>query len=204
MADNDRYTFREGTTSTGLIRQVSCQDEDAWRRLTLIYGRLVLHWCSQADLQPADRADVFQDVFAAVARHIDSFQHDRARGSFRGWLRTIVRSKIADIYRSRSREPVGAGGTGSLRRLHDVADALEESPDTVESEIPLVVREALSLIEAEFEPRTWNAFWRAAADGIAVAAVAQELGMTPAAVRKAKSRVLRRLRQEMGECGTTI
>ena len=61
----------------------------------------------------------------------------------------------------------------------------------------LLVNEALSLIQAEFQERTWTAFWRTAADGVPTDAVAEELGMTPAGVRKAKSRVLGRLRHEL-------
>jgi RNA polymerase sigma-70 factor (ECF subfamily) len=42
-------------------------------------------------------------------------------------------------------------------------------------------------------------FWRTVVQGYSPPALAQELGVTPAAVRQAKSRVLRRLKQEMGE-----
>jgi len=58
---------------------------------------------------------------------------------------------------------------------------------------------ALELIRAEFEDRTWQAFWRVTVDGQPTKDVAQELGVTPSAVRLAKSRVLRRLREELGD-----
>jgi RNA polymerase sigma-70 factor (ECF subfamily) len=59
--------------------------------------------------------------------------------------------------------------------------------------------QALGLIRDEFEQRTWQAFWRMAVDNRTSAEVAGELGMTTNAVRMAKSRVLRRLREELGE-----
>ncbi|MEZ6101764.1 MAG: hypothetical protein R3E01_22750 [Pirellulaceae bacterium] len=46
---------------------------------------------------------------------------------------------------------------------------------------------------------TWDAFWRTAVLGQATADVADELGMTAAAVRKAKSRTLQRLRRQLGD-----
>ena len=52
------------------------------------------------------------------------------------------------------------------------------------------------LIRTEFEERTWRAFWAAAVDGRPAAEVAAELGMSPGAVYIAKSRVLKRLREE--------
>src|SRR6516164_4011555 len=59
-----------------------------------------------------------------------------------------------------------------------------------------VFRCLLDLIEAEFEPATRRAFRRLALDGASGAEVADELGMSVAAVYVAKSRVLQRIRQE--------
>ena len=50
-----------------------------------------------------------------------------------------------------------------------------------------------------FEERTWTAFWRVTIDNRSTADVAAELGISANAVRLAKSHVLRRLREEMGE-----
>ena len=62
-----------------------------------------------------------------------------------------------------------------------------------------LLRRALELIRGEFEGRTWEAFWRAAVEGQSPDLIAADMGVTPAAVRKAKSRVLLRLRQEIGD-----
>ena len=62
----------------------------------------------------------------------------------------------------------------------------------------LLVRRALGLLRTDFEENTWRAFWRTAVDGLPAAEVADELNMSSAAVRKAKSRVLQRLREELG------
>jgi RNA polymerase sigma-70 factor, ECF subfamily len=60
---------------------------------------------------------------------------------------------------------------------------------------------ALDMIRAEFEPRTWQAFWQTTIDDRAPKDVAADLGMSPGAVRVAKSRVLHRLREELGDLG---
>jgi RNA polymerase sigma-70 factor (ECF subfamily) len=57
----------------------------------------------------------------------------------------------------------------------------------------------LALIREEFEERTWTAFWQTAVDGRAPKDVAADLSMSPGAVRVAKSRVLHRLREELGD-----
>jgi RNA polymerase sigma-70 factor (ECF subfamily) len=55
----------------------------------------------------------------------------------------------------------------------------------------------LDLVRAEFESHTWEAFRRVAIERQSSARVAVDLGMSIAAVYQAKSRVLRRLRQEL-------
>lgn len=58
---------------------------------------------------------------------------------------------------------------------------------------------ALELIRSEFEDKTFEAFRQSAVEGRAADDIAADLGMSPGAVRVAKSRVLRRLRLELGE-----
>ena len=48
------------------------------------------------------------------------------------------------------------------------------------------------------EETTWKACWECVVAGKPAAAVARDLGLTVAAVYAAKSRVLRRLREELG------
>lgn len=62
-----------------------------------------------------------------------------------------------------------------------------------------VVARALKQIQSGFQASTWLAFWRVVADGQSPTVVAEEMGLTAAAVRQAKSRVLRRLRQQLGD-----
>jgi RNA polymerase sigma-70 factor (ECF subfamily) len=75
---------------------------------------------------------------------------------------------------------------------------VEENGAPAEAESELLHR-ALEMIRGEFEPKTWQAFWQTAVEGRAAADVAADLGMTPGAVRVAKSRVLHRLRADLGE-----
>jgi len=57
----------------------------------------------------------------------------------------------------------------------------------------------LETIRDQFEPRTWDAFWRVVVDEQPVSDVARALTMRPGTVRVAKCRVLHRLRQELGD-----
>jgi len=185
-------------TSPTLLQRAQANQAGAWERLVELYGPLVYHWCGRSQLAPEDTADVFQEVFRAVAGHIADFRRDRPGDSFRGWLRTIARNKIRDHFRRAQDQPRAVGGTDAQQRLQAVPEAM--LPDDDPSEADVVRRQlqrALELIRGDFEERTWNAFWQVQMEGRGTDEVSAELGMTAAAVRKAKLRVLRRLRQEV-------
>ncbi len=189
-----------GSTSSSLLHRVVGHDEEAWRRLVQLYGPLVNFWIQQAKLQSADANDVFQEVFRAVAQGIGKFSKDRPNGSFRGWLRTITRSKVADHFRKVQKEPPAAGGSNAYEQLQERAAWESSSEDAGESKAVQQLRlRALELVRGEFEQRTWEMFWRVTVDSHSTKDVAQELGVSADAVRVAKWRVLRRLREELGD-----
>jgi RNA polymerase sigma-70 factor (ECF subfamily) len=104
------------------------------------------------------------------------------------------------MYRRRTQgKPRGEGGSDAWRDLNEVADPLA-GPDPEESaQVGQVYRRALELVHGEFEERTWQAFWRCVVEGCSPAVLAVDLGVTPAAIRQSRSRVLRRLKQEVGD-----
>lgn len=186
------------TTSLSLLARAQARQAGAWERLVELYGPLVYHWCRQCHLPDADTADVVQEVFQAVAVHLERFRRTQAGDTFRGWLRTITRNKIRDHFRDRQHHPAAAGGSEVHEQFMQVPDPL--LPDSDPSEEDLKRRQLLQALEwivGDFEPRTWQAFWKVQVEGQHTAAVARELKMTAAAVRKAKYRVLQRLREEL-------
>jgi RNA polymerase sigma-70 factor (ECF subfamily) len=189
-------------TSRSLLEGARANDPAAWERLVALYAPLVLCWCRRSGLRGEDAADVFQEVFQAVAAHLGGFRRERPDDTFRGWLRTITRSKVADHYRRRAGEPSGAGGSEARALMAELpwANPRDHDPDAGGDEVEhALLRRALESIRGEFEPRTWQAFWLTAVEGRAAADAADELGMSPGAVRVAKSRVLHRLRAELGD-----
>jgi RNA polymerase sigma-70 factor (ECF subfamily) len=185
------------TTSLTLLGRVRNRDDEAWRRLVFLYAPLVLRWCSYWGVRDQDADDVQQEVFQAISTNLDDFRRDRPGDTFRGWLRAITRNKLLDLFRRRNDQPQAQGGTDALRHLVNAASP--EFPEDNADDLGALNRRALELVRSEFEDRTWQAFWRATVEEQAPADIAADLGMTAVGVRKAKSRVLHRLRQEIGE-----
>lgn len=196
-----------GSTSNSLLADARLSVPQAWERLVRLYSPLVASWCRRSGVAEQDVGDVLQEVFSAVANHLQSFRKDRETDTFRGWLRTITRNKVHDHFRRRATEPPAAGGSEASRRFQQVADqndpgelhelANDESADDLL--VDELLRKALASIRGEFHEATWKAFWGVVMEGRRAADVAADLDMKPGTVRVAKSRVLLRLRRELGE-----
>jgi len=184
-------------TSRTLLERARDRDERAWQTLVHLYAPLIDHWCAHQGVGNLDAEDIRQQVFQSVAVKLDTFRGDRPGDTFRGWLRVITRNKLLDYFRRRDNQPEARGGTDAHRQMQEIAE--RELPEDSEEELSALYHRALELVRSEFTQQTWTAFWRVAVEGCSTGDVAAELNMTPAAVRKAKSRIVLRLRQEIGE-----
>jgi RNA polymerase sigma-70 factor (ECF subfamily) len=184
-------------TPLSLLERARGRDAEAWHRLVGLYRPLVVSWCGRAGVHGADAEDVAQEVFSAAAAGLADFRRDRPGDTFRGWLRGITRNKVLLHFRRCRRHPAAEGGSAALDRLQEVADPFggDDAPDALDD----LYRRTLELVRGEFAAQTWQAFWLTVVEGRSPAALGPELRMTPAAIRQAKSRVLRRLKEEMGD-----
>ncbi len=184
-------------TSLSLLDRVEADDDEAWTTFTELYGPIVYCWSRNAGLQPSDIDDVGQEVFRVVSQKLDSFDPEKKRsGAFRSWLWGITRLQILKHLRALQRQPVGQGGTNhhlSLQRL----EAATDEPELVGQVTPeqLLLQNALELLKTKIDPRTWQAFWDTTVKGRLAKDVGDELSMSAKAVRQAKFRVTKKLRE---------
>ena len=187
------------STSLTLLEKVRRKETDAWERLMSLYTPLVLHWCRLARLQYADAEEVKQAVFAAVWQGFPTFSRDHENPTFRGWLRVITRNAIVDHIPATG--TVGAGGSSAqelLTAFPATSETDEMDEESLSREKYVLYRRAIELMELSFEPMTLKAFWMGLA-GRTGKEIATELGISPNAAFTAKSRVLKRLRDEFGD-----
>ncbi len=125
----------------------------------------------------------------------------KVSGAFRSWLWKITSNKIRDQIRRNSRQTRSTGGSTALQKLNELPDAIcipEEEPSEA-IELQQLVARGLAQVRGEFETRSWAIFERSVVDQLTTEAVAAEFGVSSAAVRQVRSRVLRRLRQQLGD-----
>jgi RNA polymerase sigma-70 factor (ECF subfamily) len=171
------------------------EDAEAWQRFDALYRPLLQTWLRGRQASDAD--DMVQNVLHTVVQKLPGFQYDPAKGKFRTWLRNILINHLRAFDRSQKALP----WTGDdavygeiLTQLEDPKSDLNRHWDR-EHEQHLAQR-LLALIEPEFAPSTWQAFQRTT-NGEKPEEVAVALQISVNAVYRAKSSVLKRLRQEM-------
>ena len=190
---------RDSSTSLSLLERAKNNDELAWERIVDLYAPLVYRMCRLSRISADDSRDVAQDVFRAAFRGIARFRRDRPGDSFRAWLQTITKHKILDYFRQRETHPPGVGGSDMQMQIHQLPDLSSESSTEggrFDSDSNLMQR-AIRLLQNDFAERTWQAFWMTTIEDREPADVAEELGMSLSSVYQAKSRVLRRIREEL-------
>src|SRR5437667_2293010 len=106
------------TTRPSLLGRLGdARDHAAWSEFVAIYAPLVYGFARKHGLQDADAADLTQDVLRAVAGAVGRLEYDPQRGSFRGWLFTIVRNQLRNFRSARARHEQGRGDTDAQKWL---------------------------------------------------------------------------------------
>lgn len=194
---NSNERIGPGSTASDLLAAAKRLEPGAWQELVERYSWLVAIWCKSEGLAPDDVPDVVQAVLVEVARNLERFHKDGRTAAFRRWLRTITRCQVAEFRRAAAKQPRAPGGTTANKRLMSVPakDPSTENDPRLEQLLErfwgLVDR-----LEETFEPSTWQAFWLTTFEHRTSVEAGQVLCLSPAAIRLAKARVLRRIREE--------
>jgi RNA polymerase sigma-70 factor (ECF subfamily) len=178
-------------TSVSLLERVrKLDDQESWSRFVRLYTPLLYVWVRRLRLAPDEAEELVQDVFVTLVDKLPDFTYDPGR-RFRGWLWTVTINKL----RERRRKPTSPNAdSGEIEQLA-ITDPVDELTETEYRRY--VTDRALQLMETDFEPTSWRAFWEHVTNGRTAVDVAAELGISVGSVYAAKTRILARLRTEL-------
>jgi RNA polymerase sigma factor (sigma-70 family) len=186
----------EATSPTLLSRVRDPADRAAWEAFESRYRGLLLRFCLRQGLQHVDAEDAVQTVLAGLVRSLPRFVYDPQRGRFRGYLYRCARNAIAAGKGAAGRPPAGAMALDSRAAL--VGEEEQAKPDAQaervweEEWVAHHFRLAMQAVRETFEPRSVEVFNRSIR-GEPLASVAESLGISEEAAKKARQRIKARL-----------
>jgi RNA polymerase sigma factor (sigma-70 family) len=184
------------------LRQSDAQE--SWRQFFDTYWRLIYTTALNAGLTDSEAQEVVQETVLTVVKKIKSFSYDPAVGSFKGWLLTIVRWRVADQFRKRQqhiqpfqvRRETVTQGTATIERVADPG-AIDLEAMWEEEWHRTMFTAALARVKRQANARHYQMFDLHAVKQWPVQRVAQALGVRPGQVRLAKHRITALMRQEV-------
>ena len=75
------------TRESLLSRLKDWNDQKSWNEFFDTYWGLIYRTAINSGLTDAEAQDVVQETLIAVSQSMPTFQYDRAKGSFKAWLR---------------------------------------------------------------------------------------------------------------------
>ena len=182
-------------TRSSMIRDLKLEEvsQERWREFELIYKPLLLFWMRKKNVPTSAEDEILQECWISAFKAISKFERDADKGSFRGWLRTICRNKIADYFRSL---PKDQGVPQEV--LNAIVTPEQKDADEIEGEeqaLRDIEARALEVVRSKTNEQTWKMFWMTAIERVPTEDVAQQFNVSKAGVRMAKQRVLNRLKE---------
>ena len=180
-------------TRSSLIQRLKATiNGESWEEFFHTYWELIYNVARRAGLSEADAQDIVQETILKVHNSLDRFEYNRKRGTFKGWLRTVTRSRLNDFFKKQQRRPA------LNQPLEETADELQNLKDPEGPEIEKIwdeewnrnlIQAALSRTKKLSSPKQFQIFKCHYIDEWTVRETCRTLGVNAAQVYMAKQRI---------------
>lgn len=184
------------TTQVKLLQQAGSNDHAAWELIHDIYRPLIGSWFRAQLGRTPDIEDLTQEVFATVARELPNFDHNGQSGAFRRWLRTICMNRLLGYRRQQETRGRAVGGSDFQKNLQQISSMEDPERAWDHEHQTTVLRFLMNQVAPHFESQTLQIFRALTSEEKQAPEVAAELGISLGSVYVARSRVLRKMREE--------
>ncbi|WP_261342287.1 RNA polymerase sigma factor [Polystyrenella longa] len=166
------------------MKEAGQNNDQSWNQLVETYGPFIYQSIRRSGIQSADAADIMQIVLLEVHRSLQSFERQH-KGSFRKWLNAVTRNKVIDFCRKRNKlEEI------TTQQQSDVADSEHKIDQAIPDERQQALVKILQDVKNSVSGKTWQAFEMTEANVETSDQIGRRLGISAAAVRMARRRVL--------------
>ena len=191
------------TRGSLLGRLKDWEDTESWRVFFDTYWKLIYNFALHRGLTHDEAQEVVQETVVAVAKSIGGFEYNPQKCSFKTWLLTVTRSKIANQQARRARHahvissPTDESkGTALLDRIPDQSGAEWERAWEDEWQKNLMDA-AIQRVKRRVSIEQYQMFDLFVLKQWPARDVAKALGVTIAHVYVAKHRISKLIRKEV-------
>jgi RNA polymerase sigma-70 factor (ECF subfamily) len=190
------------TRQSLLLRLRNWDDQESWRDFFNTYWKLIYGVAIKSGLSDAAAQDVVQDTIVSLATSLRDGRYDSANGSFKNWLFTVTRRRIADHFRRAQARPASAALaedsslTPLVNRIPDPASINWESVWDEEWEKNLMDA-ALANVKRRVKPLQYQLFDCLVFKNWPVSEIKQKLRVSMHQVYFAKAKISRMIEKEI-------
>ena len=170
-------------------------DHDSWHEFFETYSRLIYSVAMQSGLNEMEAEDVLRETVISVARDLHKFKRERALGSFRGWLRNIIRWRVVDYIKQQVRLRDTAQHWADLPALEEIADpagAVWEREWQTK-----LFNLAVDRVKRQVKAKHYQMFDLYVVQQVPVPEIARRLGVTATHIYVAKHRISSLIRKKI-------
>ena len=209
MDNSDGYPGNGPETSSGLLRELGNNVDSArWTEFVRLYIPLFRMWLASWHrthpmLESSLDDDVIQETLVFLMKEFPSFQYDRGKGRFRGYLYRVLNLKLL-----KEMENLRIIGASKVRFNSEVADLVGEQLPKTNDEDPvaeqldiqkeiwdIIIRRVFS--GGKFSKQSQAVFKLAVAGELSAAEIGERYDMKANAVYQVKARVLEAAKKEL-------
>ena len=178
------------TRKTLLHRVRDGRDQRAWEEFFALYAPVLEGYARARGLRGADAEEIRDQCLAVVVERMPSFEYERARGTFKGWLFGIARGKVVDWLRRPGDAQPATGVLANLPSTDVEPDAAWEESWRREH-----LRQAVIQAQRDESETGRLVFDLLLAEDVSVEEIGHRTGLNANQVYKARARLLLRLRE---------
>ena len=180
------------TTTSSLVADLKSLSPERWEALVLLYSPTLRYWLYLEKVPQAAMEDLLQESLRSIYSGIGNFERTKENGSFRGWMRTIIRRRVVDYHRRNAKNlPTQEHLLNELKAPSEIEESQEDQAQTNRE----IIARAFELVRQRVNPQTWQMFEMSVLESLPTQEIASTLGVTQANVRMAKARVAKLLRE---------
>lgn len=172
------------------------ENHAAWDEFVALYRPVIYRMARRRGLQDADAQDLTQEVLVRIAKSIEHYQ-PQPDTRFRHWLRRVARNAIMTVL-TRTSPDVGLSATDHGPQVNELtADTSVDGQElAIEVQREIYLR-AAAIVRTEVNADTWQAFELTVIQGQTCDAAAKTLGKSIGTIYAARSRIMKRLRDQV-------